>query len=138
MNGRPVPVPDALSAPFWESAARHELVMPCCSQCGGYSYPPDLTCPKCHSWDPQFSYKAVSGTGSLRTWTVVRLAFVNGFETPFILADVEVDGTDGVRVIGRLLEPAETELALGDKVRVSFEDLAPDIAVPGFKLEKTA
>jgi len=30
---------------------------------------------------------ARTGAGTLRTWTVVRLAFVNGFETPYILAE---------------------------------------------------
>jgi hypothetical protein len=53
------------------------------------------------------------------------------------LVDVALDEQSDVRLIGRLLDGPEAPLALGSPVRVAFEDLAPDIAVPAFTLATT-
>jgi hypothetical protein len=79
---RPVPVPDPLSAPFWEAAARHVLTVAKCGKCGEVTLPPDLTCPHCHTTEPDFSFVPVEGTGRVRTWTVIRRSFLAGFENP--------------------------------------------------------
>ena len=43
-----------------------------------------------------------------------------------------------LRIIGRLLDGPETQLKLGDRVNLAFEDLGPGISVPAFTLEKAA
>jgi len=136
--GRPVPVPDAQSAPFWEAAARHELTVAKCGKCGEVTLPPDLTCPHCNSTEPDFAFVPVEGTGRVRTWTVIRRSFLAGFENPFVLVDVELDGHADMRLVARLLDGAEAPLSLGARVRVEFEDLAPGVAVPAFRLENEA
>lgn len=134
MTGRPVPVPDEVSAPFWESCARHVLSLPRCSRCRAFSFPPDVTCPKCHSPEPAFTFEAVSGRGQVRTWTIVRHSFLQGFETPYVLADVELEDASNVRMVGLLLDGAEASLAIGAPVKVEFEDLAPGVAIPSFRM----
>ena len=138
MPSRPLPVPDVSSAPYWEACARHQLTLPRCKQCGEFALPPDSTCPHCHSADPQFSFEPVSGRGKVRTWTVIRQSFLQGFDVPFLLVDVQLDDQPGVRMIGRLLDGADAALGLGDPVTVAFEDVAPGVSVPAFRLEKAA
>lgn len=134
MSERILPVPDESSAPYWEAAARHVLRLPKCSRCGEFSLPPDLTCPNCHSLEPEFVYEAVSGQGTVKTWTVIRRSFLQGFELPFMLVDVQLDDQPGVRMIGKLVDGADTPIRRGDAVKVTFEDLAPGVAVPAFTL----
>jgi uncharacterized OB-fold protein len=136
-RSRPVPVPDARSAPFWEAAANHVLSVARCSRCGAYAHPPDAVCPSCGSTDPGFAFQRVSGRGSVRSWTVVRQSFLPGFDAdlPFVLVDVELVEQAELRLIGRLLDGPDAPLALGAAVRAAFEDIAPGIAVPAFVLD---
>ena len=137
---RPVPVPDPLSAPFWEAAARHVLTLSRCSDCGTLIHPPDVTCDACGSTDPRFTAVPVDGRGVVRSWTVVRQSFLPGFADllPFVLVDVELTEQPAVRLIGRLLDGVDAPLKAGSAVRVAFEDLRPDVAVPAFELAESS
>jgi uncharacterized OB-fold protein len=134
---RPLPVPDEVSAPFWEAAARYVLTVARCSRCRTWTIPPGLTCPTCLSTDPGFVFEPVSGRGTVRSWTVMRQSFLPGFadEVPFVLVDVELAEQSDLRMIGRLLDGPEAPVQLGDSVRVAFEDVAPGVSVPAFVLD---
>jgi uncharacterized OB-fold protein len=132
-TARPVPVPDESSAPYWAAAAQHVLSVARCERCGFLTLPPDVVCTACGTTDPGYAFVPVSGAGAVRSWTVVRQSFLPGFEVPFVLVDVELDDRDDLRVVGRLLDGATDDLALGMRVRVAFEDVAPGIAVPAFE-----
>ena len=134
---RPVPVPDERSAPYWEAAARHELVVAKCSACEAFTVPPDVACPSCGSTRPDFVFTPVSGCGVVRSWTVMRQSFLPGFDgdVPFVLVDVELAEQPELRLIGRLLDGADAALAIGAPVRVAFEDIASGVAVPAFALD---
>lgn len=138
MTGRPLPVPDESSASFWSAAAEHILTVARCGQCGQFTMPPDVACPHCHTSDPRFEFTPVSGRGTVRSWTVVRQAFLPGFgdDLPFVLVDVELVEQPELRLIGRLLDGVGADLHIGDAVVVGFEDLAPDVAVPAFELAR--
>lgn len=116
---RPVPVPDEASAPFWDAAARGELVLARCGACRRFAHPPEPVCPYCA--DGVLAFEPVEPRGVIRSWTVVRQSFLPGFDDvlPLVLVDVEVDG---VRLIGRLVDG---EPALGAEVRVVFDDGVP-------------
>lgn len=135
---RPVPVPDSSSAPYWAAAARHVLALPRCSRCGSFALPPGQACPQCGSTDPDYAYQEVSGTGTVRSWTVIRQSFLPGFDAdlPFLLVDVELelDGQPGLRMIGRLLDGPDAPVRAGAPVTAAFEDLGDGVAVPAFTL----
>ncbi|GAA2445883.1 OB-fold domain-containing protein [Actinomadura vinacea] len=137
---RPLPVPDELSAPYWEAAARHVLSIARCSRCESYVIPPGQACPHCHATDPMFAFEPVSGQGKVRSWTVMRQSFLPGFaeEVPFVLVDVELAEQDELRLIGRLLDGPDAALHVGDRVTVAFEDVAPGVSVPAFVLGSDA
>ena len=134
---RPVPAPDADSAPYWKAAAEHVLTAARCSVCQKFCLPPDVVCPHCKSTEPQFRYEPVSGHGVVRAWTVVRQSFLPGFDAdlPFVLVDVELDDQAELRLIGRLVDGVDAPLELGARVVPAFEDLAPGVSIPAFALE---
>lgn len=138
MTGHILPVPDEMSAPYWEACARHELVLAHCSDCSAAAHPPDITCPNCNSLDPRFAWKPVTGSGRVRSWTVIRHSFLSGFELPFLLVDVQLDDHPQVRMIGRLVDGPDSDLNIGDAVALAFDDLAPGVAVPAFSLAGTS
>lgn len=133
-TGRPVPVPDEQSCDFWTAAAAHSLVLARCAQCAKLTHPPDTVCPHCGSTDPAFEFVPVDGSGSVRSWTVMRRSFLSGFDVPFVLVDVELSAQADLRVIGRLVDGPDAPLRLGAPVRVAFEDVAPGLAIPAFEL----
>ena len=134
---RPVPVPDALSARYWEAAARHELALPRCGQCKAFALPPEPVCPHCGSSAPAWDYERLSGRGTIRSWTVVRTSFLPGFadDAPFTLVDVELADQQELRLVGRLVHGAP---ALGAQVSLAFEDVTPGVGIPAFTREAAA
>ena len=134
MTARPVPVPDENSADYWAASAEHVLKLARCVRCGQFSHPPDIICPLCHSPDPAFSFEAVNGRGKVRTWITIHQSFLNGFDTPFMLVDVQLDDQPTVRMIGRLLDGPDAPVSLGAPVALGFEDIAPGVSLPAFRL----
>jgi uncharacterized OB-fold protein len=134
---RPVPAPDERSAPYWEAAAAHQLVLARCSHCGTFAHPPELMCGHCQHPDAQFEFVPADGHGTVRSWTVMHQSFLPGFDAdlPFVLVDVELDDQADLRTIGRLVDGPDAPLAIGARVHVAFEDLAPGISIPAFELE---
>jgi uncharacterized protein len=108
-----------------------------CGRCQKFNHPPGTVCAHCGTTDPAFEFIPVDGTGSIRSWTIMRQSFLPGFEVPFVLVDVELSAQEDLRLIGRLVDGPDTPLRPGDSVSLVFEDLAPGVAVPAFTLEPT-
>ncbi|MFG1921966.1 Zn-ribbon domain-containing OB-fold protein [Cryptosporangium sp. NPDC048952] len=115
------PVPDELSAPHWEAAARGVLAVPRCADCEWLVLPPEPVCPQCGSVAPAYRYEGLSGRGTIRSWTVVRKSFL-GEPTPFTVVDVELAEQPDLRMIGRLVHG---EPHPGDTVTAIFPDGIP-------------
>jgi hypothetical protein len=133
---KPLPVPDRLSEGFWSAAARHVLALQSCGSCGRIAHPPVVLCPACLSLDARFSDVVVSGRGRLKTWTVMRDAFLPGFrgDVPWVIGETELEDTGGVRLLARVAADPDTAFAIDDPVTTDFEDVAPGIALPVFRL----
>ena len=133
---KPVPVPDEQSQEFWDAAAKHTLAIQRCQACGFYSYPPAMLCPNCLSPEREFRFEPVSGRGRMRTWTIMRQAFLPGFQgdIPYVVAEVELEEQPGLKMVMLLVDGMEAELSIGAPVEVVFEDLAEGMSVPHFKM----
>jgi uncharacterized OB-fold protein len=120
-----------LTAPYWEGARRHELLVQRCSACGHVWHPPLPLCPACHSevvaWIP------VSGRGHVYTFTVVYHATHAGFadKVPYISALIELD--EGPRILTNLRNCVEEDARVGMSVSVLFEELTDEITLPQFE-----
>jgi uncharacterized protein len=133
---RPVPVADDRSAGFWRAAAEHRLAIQRCSRCGWLSYPPDVICSNCLALDSSFTWETMSGRGTLRSWTVVRTAFLPGFASyvPYVVAAAELDEQSGLRLVARMAGDPGPGLVYRGPVETVFEDVAEGVSIPMFRL----
>jgi uncharacterized OB-fold protein len=114
---------------FWEAAARGELVVQCCLSCGGDQHPPRGTCAACGA--SRLDFRASSGLGMVYSYTVVERALIPELRevVPYVLGLVDL--IDGPRMMA-LLRVDPDEVRIGMTVRVSFEQITAESALPVF------
>lgn len=128
---KPVPVVTPEMAPFWEAAARHELVVQRCDACGGLRFPARERCSRCLS--PEATWVPVSGRGTVFSWVVMHQANHPGFaaEVPYVVASIEL--AEGVRLVAQLTGIAAHAVTIGMPVEVWWDAVAPGAVVPRFR-----
>ena len=139
MTTRPRPVPDAITAFYWDAAARGELAVLQCEVCGLAHSPPEVACPHCGA--SALAPQVVGGRGTVFASCVVRQAFDAAFieAVPYVLVLVELDDRPGVRVLTNLAgvggDPADVPepVPVGTPVEVVFEP-QDDWVLPQFRL----
>jgi uncharacterized OB-fold protein len=124
---RPIPAPDALERPFFEAAARGELLYQRCPKCGHVQFYPRAVCTACGG-DPEWAQAA--GRGAVHTYTVVRQNGVPPFkdELPYVVAMVELP--EGVRMMGNVTGCAPDEVGVGLALEAYAVEFEPGLAVP--------
>ena len=127
-TSRPVPVPDETSAPFFEGAARGELMLQRCGACGAFMWPVRPRCVECFSGD--VSWAPATGRGEIYSFVVVHQRYP-GFEKPYVIATVETP--EGVRFNTSIVGAEPGELEVGAPVEVVFELVSDEVVVPKFK-----
>jgi uncharacterized OB-fold protein len=125
---RRLPVPTELSSGFWAAAAEHRLAVPCCEVCGARFFPPERICPTCGS--PNWEYADSAGSGIVATFTVVHRAPSPDFETPYVVAVVELD--EGCSILTNLVHTDPGSVSIGMPVHVVFLDQPDGRALPVF------
>ena len=130
---RPLPLADDLTADYWASIRAHRLSIQHCSNCGRYNHVPSLICPACGSDD--LAFKAVTGRGTLYSWTILHDAPAPGFRDrlPVIIGIVELEEQPRLMLVTNLVEFAPDQLRLGREVEVVFEDITEDSTLPQFR-----
>ena len=136
ITGRPVPVPDDLTRPYWESAKEHRLTIQCCQACQNYFHPPVQQCPDCESHDLKF--EAVSGRGTIYSYTRIHDTRLKGFEPalPYPVVQVELAEQPGLLVICNMAETDPSAIKVGAVVEVVFEEIDAGMVLPDFRLVK--
>ncbi len=141
-----VPENDSEWKEYFRAARQHRLVMRKCARCGLMRYPPSRACPWCTTLE--WTWQEVSGKGGIYSYEIVVQAIQPGFRdwTPYPVVLVELDEQrgrptrdEGLRMIGNLVKPdvmpeLEENVAIGQRVRVLFQDLSPELALPQFTL----
>lgn len=128
---KPLPLPSALSAPFWEALKQGDFQLQRCRSCGHYNHPPKIICPRCHGRELQWS--AVARTGTVYSYTVVHRPPSAAFKAdiPYAVGLVDIDGTD-VRLLSSLVMPV-TEAKVGMRVEVMFDRASEAITLFRFR-----
>ena len=87
-----IPVPDALSKPFWDAVNEKRLVLQHCAACDRLQYPPQQTCQVCGSAD-KLEWKEVGGRGHIATYIVIEDGRLNRRmpDQPYNLALITLD-----------------------------------------------
>lgn len=127
-SARPVPVPDEASAPFFDGAARGELMLQRCGACGAFMWPVRARCVQCFSAEVEWT--PASGHADLYSFVVVHQPYP-GFEEPYVLATVET--REGVRFNTSIVDADAGELEIGMPLEVVFERVSDEVVVPKFK-----
>jgi uncharacterized OB-fold protein len=131
---KPLPTIDLETQPFWDACRAHELRGQRCTACGKFRWPPGPLCPHCRSWD--FEWTKLPGTGEVYSFVVVYYSAVPVFaeEMPYVVARVELDGTDGAMILTtNILDVPPEEVRVGQRVEVVFEDVTPEVTLPKFR-----
>ena len=116
----PWPIPQITdeNGAFWTGGRDGELLIIRCTSCGYWIHPPTPRCPQCLSdaVEPQ----AVSGRGTIYSYTINRQAWVPGLEVPFVIAMVELDEQPGLRLMTNIVGCPTEEVEIGMPVEVAF------------------
>lgn len=127
------PLPSPLTEPYWTGACNGLLLLQCCRVCRSLTHPPLPVCRHCQS--EELEWTAASGRGVIYSFTVSHHAVHETLETrlPYVIALVDL--AEGPRVVCNILHCAASEVAIGMRVRLVFEQVAPDFVLPQFEPE---
>lgn len=115
---RILPTLDDASRPYWTGGAEGRLLIAHCSPCRRYFHPPRAACPTCGA-DPEFV--AVSGRGTVFTFTVCHQQFNPSVPTPFVVALIELKEQPGLRLPANVVDCDPDAVHSGMPVEVRFE-----------------
>ena len=130
-EAKPQPRPEAESAPYWEGAKAHKLVLPCCNACRRFWFPPSQRCPNCLAAD--FGWQESAGRGRIYSFVVYHRVYHPAFEAdvPYAVAIVELD--ESPRLIANIVGTDPAEIRCDMRVGVVFEDRG-DVTIPQFEV----
>ena len=119
-DGRPLPVPNPTTAPFFDAAREGRLRLQRCPRDGFFFYPRSR-CPRCLGDD--WCWEDVSGRGFLHAFTVDRLGHDPALarDVPFAIAVVELE--EGPRMTARVVDCALEDLHVGMPLAAVFETI---------------
>jgi uncharacterized OB-fold protein len=134
LAARPLPEVDEVARPYWEAAARGELLYQACPACGHHQLYPRALCTACGA-EPV--WQRASGRGTVHTFTVIRQNWAEPFRglAPYVVAIVEL--AEGPRMMTNITDcdPDQVEigmaveaygLAVEDGLGITFWRPAPD------------
>lgn len=129
----PMPVASPLTQFFWDGAARGELWILRCQQCGTYIHPPRPVCRVCLS--TELAPEQMSGRATLYTWTVARQAFHPFFagRVPYVYALVEPVEQASLHVVTNIVDCPLEDLQIGMPLEVDCREVAPGLTLPLFR-----
>jgi hypothetical protein len=130
--GKPVPVADADSAPFWDGCARGELLLQRCADCGAIRFPAAGACPHCRATGAEWI--TASGRARVYSWIVVTHPVpreIYAADVPYVVALVELE--EGVRMATNIVGCDAGEVRADMEVEVTFDEVAPGVVLPRFR-----
>lgn len=111
------------SKPYWEGAAKGQLLIRTCNACGKAHYYPRTICPHCFSEDTAFV--EASGSGVIYSYSVTRQA-----KPPYVIAYVKLN--EGVSMLTNIVDCEIDKISIGQKVKVKFNKAEDGYALPVF------
>jgi uncharacterized protein len=130
--GKLIPVPTEETQPFWDGCAKGALRIQRCIACGHRQFPPGPVCVTCLNDD--LEWITAAGRGTVASYTVVRWSPNPAYaaDAPYVLALIALE--EGPRMLTNIVGSPPDAVRIGAAVAVSFEQCAPGIALPKFRL----
>jgi uncharacterized OB-fold protein len=127
---RPEPPLTERTGQYWRSGADGRLRLATCQDCGWRLHPPRPVCPKCRGRD--ISFEPVSGRGVVYSWTINQYAWFPGMPPPYVVADVELEEQEGLRIMTNIVGGAPEAVRIGMPVSVEFDHVG-ETWIPVFR-----
>ncbi|WP_433549474.1 Zn-ribbon domain-containing OB-fold protein [Streptomyces sp. CA-294286] len=131
-------------APFWAYAARGELRVQACADCGELRFPPRPCCPHCHAFGSE--WRRMSGRGAVWSYVVPHPPLLPAYaaQAPYNAVVVELADAPRIRLVGNVVAAADARLdsvdagrlRIGAGVRAVFAELPDGTTVPRWQLER--
>lgn len=128
LAGVPVPRPSPDSLPYWQAAARGELVFQRCTYCGAANFGPGRSCRRCQA--DGLMWERSGGQGAVYSWTVVWRPQTPAFAVPYAPAIIRLD--EGYDMVSALIELEPSGIHPGMRVAARFHRLTDEIHLPFF------
>ena len=127
---RPTPLPDTVTAEFWEACGRHELRIQECQACRFRWLPGSVVCPRC--WSDAVTWVASAGEGTVVSFAVYHRSYHPAFRplVPYVVAVVEL--AEGPRLVSNIVGTPPERVRVGMPVRVEFQPVG-ETALPVFR-----
>ncbi|MFJ3586246.1 Zn-ribbon domain-containing OB-fold protein [Streptomyces sp. NPDC090127] len=137
------PVVDEDGAPFWEYAARGELRIQDCADCGELRFPPRPCCPHCQSFASE--WRLMSGRGRIWSYVLPHPPLLPDYaaQAPYNAVIVELAEAPRIRLVGNVVAAPDAaldsvdpaRLRIGAGVKVAFTEV-DGVTVPRWLLER--
>jgi hypothetical protein len=131
MTTIPLPRLYEWNRPYFQAAVAGRLELQKCRACGALFYYPRPACPECLAME--YDWVAVSGRGRVYSFAVVwrpqHPAFLD--KVPITLATIEL--AEGPQMVSNVVNCPPERVEIGMPVRVVFERVSDEIALPKFE-----
>ncbi len=128
---RPLPALEPDTEAFWRACRAGRLEMTRCNTCGWYIHPSRPLCPRCRGRD--LGPAELSGRAVLHSYTINHQAWFPGQAVPYVIGLVELVEQAGLRLTTNIINCPAERLAIDMPLRVVFEIVNDDIALPLFE-----
>ncbi len=127
--GIPLPVPSAVSQPFWDGCRAGELRYQRCRDCRAIVMNPAPACSGC--FGRELDWETSAGRGRIYSYTVVWRPQTPDFEVPYAPAIVELD--EGFALMSAVVGCEVEDLAVGMSVQAVFVEMSEEITLAYFE-----
>jgi uncharacterized OB-fold protein len=118
-----------VAEPFWDATRGGRLLLQWCTACARPVWYPREVCPRCLG--STLEWRESQGRGVVYACTVEHKAQMRALEAPYVVALVELD--EGVRLLSNVVGRPPERVAVGDRVRVTWETLSDGRRLPLFE-----
>lgn len=130
---KPLPTPDPVTKPFWDSLKAGAIQLQRCGPCDTVIFYPRPLCPSCLS--DELTWTPVSGRGVVHAFAIPHRhpnpAF--GSTAPYVVALVELE--EGARMLSNLIdvEPTPEAVKVGMPVEIVYDAVTDEVTLPKFR-----
>ena len=133
---RPIPALEPRTQAFWRACRAGRLEFTRCVPCGYFIHPSRPICPRCRGRDLELA--TVSGRAQLHSFTVNHQRWYPGQEVPYVIGLVELVEQPGLRLMTNVVNCPLERVQIGMRLRVTFENVSDEVALPLFEPEEQA
>lgn len=126
-----LPRPTLHTAPYWEGAARGELLLQRCKDCGAFRHPPTPMCSSCTSLETE--WVPAGGRGEVFSYTIAHHVVHPAMADKVPYAIVLIKLEEGPYIISNLVDCENDLVRIGMPVEVVFEKMTDEVTLPKFR-----